>query len=361
VGDAEPRTIDLDPRSAVAIAVAVIGLGMLVWLVDRVPRTVTGLVLASLIALALEPIVKLVERRLGLPRRGAVATVLGGFIVLLVLFGIFVAPRAEDQFSNLDKQAPRVVRQLDDLPVVGKTMRENHVPKKIEKWIKDLPDRLAVDSKPLEDVALAIADGFLALFLTILLAITLLLDAEQLTARARALVPPARLPQTVRFAEIAHRVIGRYVAGSLFTALCAGTAVLVFGLVLGVPLAPLAAAWVCMTNLVPQIGGALGGIPFVVLGFTDSATTGVLCAALFITYQLFENHVLGPLIQARAVKLAPPLVMATVLIGVAAGGVVGALIAVPLVGAVRALYVELRPPPTRENAVSGNFAAATDD
>ncbi|MGZ8752711.1 MAG: AI-2E family transporter, partial [Acidimicrobiia bacterium] len=129
---------------------------------------------------------------------------------------------------------------------------------------------------------------------------------------------------------------------SLLVALCAGSAVLAFGLILGIPLAPLAAVWVCLTNLVPQVGGLLGGVPFVLLGFSESPTTGVIAAGLFVLYQLFENHVLGPLISGRAVQLSPPIVMATVLIGVSAAGVVGALIAVPLVGACKALFVELR-------------------
>lgn len=343
----EPRipdreTLDLDPRSAVSIVVVVAVLATAVWLVARVPRTITGLVLAVLIALALDPIVKVVQRRLGFGRVGAVATVLGGFLVILTLFGVLVAPRAADQFANLDRQAPKVVRDLGEIPVVGGPLRENKVPQKVEKWIKELPDRLSSDTAPLEDLARSVVDGFLAFFLTVALAITLLLDAEQLRDRLRRLVPERRLPEVTRLAGIAHRVVGRYVAGSLLVALCAGSAVLAFGLILGIPLAPLAAVWVCLTNLVPQIGGLLGAVPFVLLGFSVSPTTGVVAALLFMGYQLFENHVLGPLVSGRAVRLSPPIVMATVLIGVSAAGVIGALIAVPLVGAAKALFVELR-------------------
>jgi predicted PurR-regulated permease PerM len=338
----EGNTIDLDPRSAVSIAIVVAILGAVVWLVGKVPHTLTGLVLAVLIALALEPIVKLVQRRFHFGRLGAVVTVLGGFLAILSVFAVLIAPRAADQFARLDRQAPKVVKDLGQLPLVGRPLRENKVPQKVERWIKDLPNRLSSDTAPLEELARSVADGFLAFFLTVLLAITLLLDAEQLRERVRRLIPPQRLPEAERLGGIAHRVVGRYVAGSLLVALCAGSAVLAFGLVLGIPLAPLAAVWVCLTNLVPQVGGLLGGVPFVLLGFSESPTTGVIAALLFVGYQLFENHVLGPLISGRAVRLSPPIVMATVLIGVSAAGVLGALIAVPLVGACKALFVELR-------------------
>jgi predicted PurR-regulated permease PerM len=96
---------------------------------------------------------------------------------------------------------------------------------------------------------------------------------------------------------------------------------------------------------VPQIGGAVGGIPFVLLAFTQGATTGVVCAALFILYLQIENHVMQPVLVGQAVKLSPPATMTAALIGVSAAGLVGALLAVPLVGSAKAIYLEVRPPP----------------
>jgi predicted PurR-regulated permease PerM len=123
----------------------------------------------------------------------------------------------------------------------------------------------------------------------------------------------------------------------------AGLFVLTVGLVLKVPITPLAAVWVAMWDLVPQIGGAMGGIPFVLLAFTRGAGTGLACAVIFILYLQIENHILSPLLVGQAVKLSPPATMTAALIGVSAGGVVGALVAVPLVGASKAIYLELRP------------------
>jgi len=110
-------------------------------------------------------------------------------------------------------------------------------------------------------------------------------------------------------------------------------------------------------NLVPQIGGAAGGIPFVLLGFTQGLGTGLACAAFFVVYLQLENNVLSPLLVGQAVKLSPPATMTAALVGVSAGGVVGALLAVPLVGAAKAVYLELRPGP--EAAVVPRYGSAT--
>jgi predicted PurR-regulated permease PerM len=61
-----------------------------------------------------------------------------------------------------------------------------------------------------------------------------------------------------------------------------------------------------------------------------------------VLYLQFENNILSPLVVGQAVKLSPPATMAAALVGVAAGGVVGALCAVPFVGAMKIVYLELR-------------------
>jgi predicted PurR-regulated permease PerM len=55
-----------------------------------------------------------------------------------------------------------------------------------------------------------------------------------------------------------------------------------------------------------------------------------------------ENHVISPAIVGQAVDVTPPTTMLAAFIGGAAGGVPGALIATPLVGAVKQLYMQLR-------------------
>jgi predicted PurR-regulated permease PerM len=146
-----------------------------------------------------------------------------------------------------------------------------------------------------------------------------------------------------RLGALAYRTVGQYFAGSVLVAAIAGVTVTAVGLVLGVPLAPLVGAWVAVFDLVPQIGGAVGGIPFVLLGLTHGAGTGAACAVFFVLYLQFENNLLSPLIVGRTVDLSPPATMTAALVGVSAAGVVGALVAVPLLGTAKAIYLELRP------------------
>ena len=109
------------------------------------------------------------------------------------------------------------------------------------------------------------------------------------------------------------------------------------------PLAPFIAVWAMVTNLIPQIGGFLGGSVFVLLGVTQGVGTGVACLAWFLFYQQLENHFLQPAIVGEAVDISPAGTMLAALVGGAALGVPGAMVAIPFVGTIKAIYLARHP------------------
>ena len=145
-----------------------------------------------------------------------------------------------------------------------------------------------------------------------------------------------------------YRTIGRYFGGSITVAVLMGLYVLALGLLLGIPLVPLAAVWAMLTDLIPQVGGFLGGAFLVLLASTQGATTALIAGAAFVLYMNLENHVIQPAIVGRSVDLTPPTTMVAAFIGAAVLGVPGALVATPLVGAAKAIYMEARGKTNRE-------------
>ena len=341
------RTVDLDWHSVVVVLAAFVALLALTGVVRAAPHTLTIVIIGVLLALALNPAVTGVERKLGGHRALSVAIVLSSIALALTVLIALLAGPAIRQAQDLPTQAPRVVHQLTDFPIIGPRLQKANADEKVRKWIEDLPNRLEHDSTRIARTGGVLIDGVVSGAVTLLVAIALLLDGERLVNRINDLIPLSRREQVGRTAHLAYGVVGRYVAGSLLVAAIAGTVILAVGLSLGVPLTPLLAVWVALFDLVPQIGGAAGGIPFVVLGFTRSATVGVICGVVFIVYLNIENHLLQPLIIGKAVHLSPPATMIAALVGVSALGVVGGLIAVPVVGAAKAIYLELRPPAPR--------------
>jgi predicted PurR-regulated permease PerM len=339
---ADRIVVDIEPTSLAAIAAAFIGLVAVVGLVGGATRTMTALAIAAILAIALDPVVTRIADRLNARRGVAVALLALAAALAASLAAALIAPPTYRQADHLRSDLPHVVDSMTNLPIVGDRLADSGVPEKTRKWIEGLPDRLAGDTTPLRDAAGTAFQGITALLLVLLFTAGLLIDGPFLVDHVRRALPEHLRDGVGRASVAARDVVGRYVAGSLAVAGIAGLFTLVAGLVLRVPLAPLLAVWVSLWDLVPQVGGAAGGIPFVLLAFTRSPLTGVICALLFMLYLQLENNVVQPLLVGRAVSLSPPATMAAALIGVSAGGVVGALLAVPLTGAAKAIYLERR-------------------
>ncbi|MGD9797865.1 MAG: AI-2E family transporter [Acidimicrobiia bacterium] len=339
----EVITAELDWHTVAVFLAAFVALVALTALARRAGPVVAWVVVGTLLALALDPLVTSLTRRVR-RRSVAVGTVLAGFLLAVAVLAAVFGPPAARQARQLGDDLPAVIDDLGELPLVGARIRDADVSQKVEDFLDDLPDRLSGDTTPIEAAGRSLLSGALAAVATVLIAVTLLLDGERVLRRLRRLVPPERRAQADEMGRLAYQVIGRYFAGSMLVAVIAGLSVTAVGLALGVPLAPLAGAWVALFDLVPQIGGAVGGIPFVVLAFTQGATAGLIAGVFFILYLQFENHFLTPLVVGRSIDLSPPATMIAALVGVSAGGVVGALIAVPFLGAAKAIYRELRPP-----------------
>jgi predicted PurR-regulated permease PerM len=123
----------------------------------------------------------------------------------------------------------------------------------------------------------------------------------------------------------------------------AGVIAFVVLTILGVP-APLALALViAILDLVPLVGATLGAVIVgIVTLFHDFPTVTVIWVIFAIAYQQFENYVVQPRIQSRAVDLDPFIIVVAALFGGTLLGVVGALVAIPVAAAIQIAVREYR-------------------
>jgi len=89
-------------------------------------------------------------------------------------------------------------------------------------------------------------------------------------------------------------------------------------------------------------GATIAAIIVGTVAFIHSVPAGIVVIVFFIVYQQIENHVLQPVIYGRTVQLSPLAVLIAVLIGASIAGVLGALAAIPVAGAIQVLIVDWR-------------------
>ncbi len=147
-----------------------------------------------------------------------------------------------------------------------------------------------------------------------------------------------------------ERTLGDYVRGTGLLMLAIGGSSFIGLLLLRVPFALALGLLAGLFEALPLIGATLGALPAVLVAFTVSPTTGVLTIGLFVIIQFLENNILVPRIHEQSVGLNPLLVLIAVIAGSSLNGIVGALLAIPIAGALQVILRHLLLDPMIEEA-----------
>jgi predicted PurR-regulated permease PerM len=335
-----PRVLALEPIAFVYIVGGLLLSAAVFGLFRSAGSAITTIAVGLILALALDPVVTAVRRKWNWSRAPAVLFVMGGVITLVALLVVVMGPKAAAQARKLSSDLPNTVRQFYDLPGIGHWLQQHDAAGKVDEAVKKLPSQISDES--ITATVESLIGGVLTALLVVTVALAVLLDGEYLTRLVRRLLPVRWLDRADEVGRVFYVAIAHYFGGSLAVAALMGAVVLTLCLVFAVPLAPLAAIWAMFTDLIPQVGGLLGGALLGLLALTRGPFVFVAVVGLYVVYMNLENHLISPAIIGPAVNVTPPTTMLAALIGGAAAGVPGALIATPLVGAVKQLYMEFR-------------------
>jgi len=322
-------------------------------LLGRLREVILWILIAGFVAAVLNPAVAFLQRHRF--RRGtAIGMVfLVAVLVFAGLLGLFGYPLV-NALTHFGEQLPTMVRQVQKgHGHLAQTLQRLH----LLSWVQRNAPKLQTAAQNLGKPALSVGTNLAkAVFSTILalttiafLSLFMLLEAPMLRKAALGALPP-RHRSTVE--EVSHRVsrsVTSYVLGTFALSLLFG--VVVFGTlaVLGVPFALLIGLWVALVAMIPLVGGLIAGVPSVLIAALHSPGAAVVTLAVFVGFQLVENHFLYPVVMARTVRMNPLWVLLAVLVGANLGGVfgsalgalAGALVAIPVGGAIQVVSQEV--------------------
>jgi len=185
----------------------------------------------------------------------------------------------------------------------------------------------------------AIAGMILAAFITFFL----LYDGERIWRFVRSPLRPRTSERVDRAAHAAWTTLSGYIRGSVVIATIHAVVIAVSLLILGVPLIAPLALLVFVTSFIPLIGVLIGGglSVFVTLG-TQGVTAGIVLLVILTVEHQAEGHLLQPFIMGRYVRIHPLAVALALATGGILQGILGAIVAVPLVAMVHAAWPHLR-------------------
>jgi predicted PurR-regulated permease PerM len=165
---------------------------------------------------------------------------------------------------------------------------------------------------------------------------------DRLKLGAYKLVPASRRDRVQLLGDEILTKVGAYMAGALAIALIAGVSTLLFLVIIGVAYPFALAVVVAVCDLIPQVGATIGAVVATLIAFaTSGLVAGIACVVFFIAYQQLENFLIYPRVMSRAVKVSDLAAIVGVLVGATLLGIIGALIAIPVVAAVQLIVREV--------------------
>ena len=326
-------------QKGVAVVASTCVLGSLAWVfLESLGVFAAWLFIGLLLAVGLDrPVAALVRRAPRVPRAAAAGVVLAVFFGLIAGVFVLALQGAPSKSASLSTELPRAIQRFEHAPVIGPVLRQNHASEWVRVHLDKLPDALSGTSTG-RTLLPTIGARFGDLFWTIAITLALLFDGPRLVAELRRHLPVRYRRQYGTLVDVAHEAVGGFLAGSAAIAALDALFVLFLAIALRIPLAPALAGWAFLTNFVPQIGGLLGGSPLVVLAFAVGPIQAAVALVAFLTYQVLENHLIGPSIISKATDISPVTALLTALVGGAAGGLVGALLLTPIVAAAKVMH-----------------------
>jgi predicted PurR-regulated permease PerM len=338
-GSSQPTQVVVAPRTLVAWVAASLGGVLLLGLAYAARGILSQLVIAVVLAMAVEPLVQALERR-GLRRGSAVGIAFGLLTLSVVGFAYLLIPPLVDEVTQFAHNVPSLLEQLTQgHGRLGFLERRFHI---VEEARKAIAKQGAADvvGRPLHLIGPVAGTG------ASLLAIAFLTLFVQLGGRRwfdafLEIVPAGSRERWRRAGSGVAQSVGGYVAGNLLISLIAGTFATLVMLAVGVPYAVPLGLVVAILDLIPLVGATLATVIVGAVALTKGVTPAVIVVSALVVYQQIENQVLQQFIYNRTVKLSPLAIAVSVAAGAEIGGVVGALLGIPVAGALKVVSAEL--------------------
>lgn len=365
------------------------------------------IIVAALIAFLLMPLVNFFHQRLKLPKGVAVlVTYLLATIVILLSPLIFIPPIVDgfQYLAGIDYQllVDSALQRVENLLLALKEVNTYAVGfninldgivdpalallqeadtditpamPSIETILRSLRSALTTTYGLATNIAGTVFSGALTFIVTLLSAIYLSLDAPKFKAKFLEIVPEAQRPEMATLIRRLGAMWQAYFRGQLILMFVIGLITWLGNMILGLPGAFALGVIAGVLELIPNLGPFLAAIPAVIVALlqgstymaVNNLTFALIIIGFYILVQQLENTLIVPRILGDAVNLHPLVVMIGVLVGANVAGILGALLAAPVIASgreiIRYLYLKVlgqEPfPPETEASEADQFSTFT--
>jgi predicted PurR-regulated permease PerM len=264
----------------------------------------------------------------------------------IVIGAILIPPIVRQTVTLVDKlpeYAQQLQRTADDNSQLKQLDDNFDLTKKLESTANDASDNLGKAASALVDLGSSVVGSIFALVEILVLSMFMVGRGRAWRDALLKTRPPPQARAIRRASDDMAAAVSGYVGGALAQALVAGAAAFVMLEILGVPEALALALIIAVFDVIPLVGATIGAVIVgVFTAFADFPVDTIVWAIFAIAYQQFENYVVQPRIQSRAVSIDPFIVIVAALFGAALLGIIGAILAIPTAATIQVAIREYR-------------------
>jgi len=326
------------------VTIGVIGALVLGSAIGSISTILVYIILAMFLALGLDPIVRMLERH-KVKRGAGIAIVFCGFALVMIALFVFVLPPVIAQVVQLVQAIPELVENIPQSDWFAQLTPDAQVAvlaalEQIAAWIS-APATLAT----LGGGVLAVGVGFVAAISAsfVVIALTLYFLAS-LTAAKRAMYALAPARNRPRLENLTERItgsVGSALIGSVILSSLNAAAVFVLHVVIQLPFPALMAVIAFVITLIPLFGSVIFWIFASIIALFTSPTQALIFFVAYLVYIQLESYVISPRVMNKAIEIPAALVLIGALAGGALAGIVGVLVALPVMASILLIIREV--------------------
>jgi predicted PurR-regulated permease PerM len=323
--------VEISYRTILAVALTVGG----IWLLDLLLPILGIIVVALILVGTLDPAVGWLQRR----RVNRTLAIAVGCAIVVVGVGLITIPSLFAQVSQTITNLPEIQKGLAHM------LESHRLTAPLASAIRTFKpgDRVrGVNVTTAVTASLGVVEVIGYAATSVVLAIYFIADAERSRAALYALVPRRFHVRLARVLLNLETIVGGYLRGQIITSVAIGIFTFALLAISRVPNALALAAFAALTDVIPFVGGLLATTPAVLVALSRGTAVATIVLVAMIGYQEFESRVIVPRVYGQALRLSSAVVVIALLVGGKVGGIIGALLALPIAAALRMLIEELR-------------------
>jgi predicted PurR-regulated permease PerM len=320
-------------RTLVTSALIVLGVVALVAFLASIISIVLVVLVAIVFAEGIRPLVVDLRRR-RVPTPVGILIVYVGLLALMALMVLLLVQPIVSEAQSLAHNFPAY--QRDFLSWFTGLEKRFHFNVDVDKQVSSVIGAT-------QQILFAIGGTIFSLIVNFVLVLVVgflwLVSSDRLKAFTVDLFPEAHHALVVDiFREMGYRM-GGFLRASAINSIAVGVVVGIACTILGLPDPVILGIFAGLSAAIPMVGGIVGVVPAVLLGFTISPEYPILVLAVLLVIQLVDANTVVPMVMNRVVSLPALGVVLALLVGGALQGLIGALLAVPVAAALQVILV----------------------